>query len=245
LLSGKENQFQDSQQYICLQDIEGHPTPVAHLSTTHFVASESYDHIATQSNATQYNITQPVHNTHTLGYSESSNIQFSTHGYEVSFPAPNYTSDSFLNETPFFTPATPATVSNHLPTHLDHSTPNPTRRLANTSPQSFESAQPPQIHSFPCPSCPKVYSKKYKLTKHQKRHAPPCKCPHHPCTQAFSETRDLQRHINAKHIRTQIFSCGECGKEFPRNDNMTRHVEKGCRGQKGAAKEELRRLEMR
>lgn len=242
LLSGKEDQFQDSQQYICLQDIEGHPTPVAHLSTTiHFVSSESYNDIVIQSNPTQYNIIQPVHNTHTLDHSEDSNIPVSTHGYEVSYQAPNYLFDSFTNETPFFPPTT---VSNHLPTQLDHSTSDPTLRPAITSPRSSESAQPPQTRSFPCPSCPKMYSKKYELTKHQKRHAPPCACPYPPCTRAFSENKDLERHINDKHTRANILTCERCGKEFSRKENLTRHAKKGCRGRKERC-EKLRRLEMR
>lgn len=74
---------------------------------------------------------------------------------------------------------------------------------------------------YPCPACPKTFSRLYSLRSHQRIHGVerPFRCEH--CPASFARNHDLKRH--AKLHDKKAWKCSGCDKIFSRRDAIKRH----------------------
>ncbi|KAK0195004.1 hypothetical protein F5146DRAFT_1172717 [Armillaria mellea] len=74
---------------------------------------------------------------------------------------------------------------------------------------------------YPCPACPKTFSRLYSLRLHQRIHGVerPFRCEH--CPASFARNHDLKRH--AKLHDKKAWKCSGCDKVFSRRDAIKRH----------------------
>ena len=114
-----------------------------------------------------------------------------------------------------------------------------TKRMADTTNDAEFSARRKKgveypVNHLPCKElgCDKVFSRPCDLSKHQKTHSRPYRCPHDGCK--YSEAglpteKELDRHMNDKHNdRPKLFCCEFQGCNFStkRQSNCKQHMEK-------------------
>ncbi|KAF4908285.1 Early growth response protein 1 [Colletotrichum viniferum] len=105
---------------------------------------------------------------------------------------------------------------------------------------------PKRPYACPVEGCGKKFDQGNKLNKHEKKHSLPYKCQICPegagesprFKTAFSDNKDLKRHIRAHHpneaeglgVPDESVECTVCGEVYTRQDNYRRHLEVGrCR----------------
>jgi uncharacterized Zn-finger protein len=76
-----------------------------------------------------------------------------------------------------------------------------------------------------CQICQKSFSRSTLLTRHQKIHsdAPKFLCTADNCDQYFLSADDLDKHMEAKHLRIRPFFCMKCDKSFTFKQGLERH----------------------
>ncbi|KAJ2901013.1 uncharacterized protein MKZ38_002139 [Zalerion maritima] len=133
-----------------------------------------------------------------------------------------------------FASVSPSISSSHTPALLALSTPTFPSATASHALQSISPApsqRPAAAPSHRCATCSKEYSKRYDLTKHEKKHIKPHRC-HHMCSFRSADLRGLQRHMWTSHreiaersgVPKQIERCEHPGCKYEgRLDNLTRH----------------------
>ncbi|CAO3689737.1 unnamed protein product [Rhizopus stolonifer] len=103
---------------------------------------------------------------------------------------------------------------------------NPKRSLEN---QVECKKKPKETKIFPCPSCNKIFHRRYSLTSHFRMHTTekPFEC--HQCGYEFARLHDRNRHERL-HLDTKPFFCQGCAKRFSRKDALNRHLrtKRGC-----------------
>ena len=80
-----------------------------------------------------------------------------------------------------------------------------------------------QVH-FECEFCKQEFSTRYNLTRHKRNHIDPSKGEILACE--FCDLEFLKKKDLAKHVRVHSdskFTCKDCGKQFSRIDNLTKH----------------------
>ncbi|KAL4926312.1 putative C2H2 transcription factor (Ace1) [Aspergillus undulatus] len=122
----------------------------------------------------------------------------------------------------------------------EHATPSMKRSLSAAS--ADEGAQrsmarrkknaPPMNINKKCRDCDKVFARPCDLTKHEKSHSRPFKCPVTSCkyhTKGWATEKEAERHYNDKHSDApRLFSCQfeSCSYKSKRESNCKQHMEK-------------------
>ncbi|KAK5197014.1 hypothetical protein LTR72_000241 [Exophiala xenobiotica] len=80
------------------------------------------------------------------------------------------------------------------------------------------------------PSCDKVFTRKCDLSKHEKTHSRPFKCPEEACKYhelGLPTEKERERHYNDKHSKhPQFYKCDYCEFSTKRESNCKQHMEK-------------------
>ncbi|KAK0213218.1 hypothetical protein DFS33DRAFT_105359 [Desarmillaria ectypa] len=99
-------------------------------------------------------------------------------------------------------------------------------QIGQNSPTQSTGSTSSQFHGigtavYPCPACPKTFSRLYSLRSHQRIHSVerPFRCEH--CPASFARNHDLKRH--AKLHDKKAWKCSGCDKIFSRRDAIKRH----------------------
>ena len=88
------------------------------------------------------------------------------------------------------------------------------------------------VYKYDCKTCGKVFNRPCDLTKHNKTHTRPFKCPEPSCkyhTRGWPTEKECQRHFNDKHTATpKMYSClyEGCSYSSKRSSNCKQHMEK-------------------
>ncbi|KAI9370719.1 hypothetical protein BJX61DRAFT_535384 [Aspergillus egyptiacus] len=122
----------------------------------------------------------------------------------------------------------------------EHSIPSMKRTLSSAS--ADEGAQrsmarrkknaPPMNINKKCKDCDKVFARPCDLTKHEKSHSRPFKCPVASCkyhTKGWATEKEAERHYNDKHSEApRLYSCQfeSCSYKSKRESNCKQHMEK-------------------
>lgn len=122
----------------------------------------------------------------------------------------------------------------------DHSIPSMKRTLSAAS--ADEGAQrsmarrkknaPPMNINKKCKDCDKVFARPCDLTKHEKSHSRPFKCPVASCkyhSKGWATEKEAERHYNDKHSDApRLYSCQfeSCSYKSKRESNCKQHMEK-------------------
>ncbi|KAL2829767.1 hypothetical protein BDW59DRAFT_34215 [Aspergillus cavernicola] len=122
----------------------------------------------------------------------------------------------------------------------DHSIPSMKRALSSAS--ADESAQrsmarrkknaPPMNINKKCKDCDKIFARPCDLTKHEKSHSRPFKCPVASCkyhSKGWATEKEAERHYNDKHSEApRLYSCQfeSCSYKSKRESNCKQHMEK-------------------
>ncbi|KAE8145686.1 hypothetical protein BDV25DRAFT_164091 [Aspergillus avenaceus] len=91
---------------------------------------------------------------------------------------------------------------------------------------------PPMDINQKCRWCDKVLKRPCDLTKHEKTHSRPYKCPYESCkyhNEGFPTEKETERHVNDKHCKNpRLFSCRipGCSYASKRESNCKQHMEK-------------------
>ncbi|KAL4810252.1 hypothetical protein BDV18DRAFT_55090 [Aspergillus unguis] len=91
---------------------------------------------------------------------------------------------------------------------------------------------PPMNINKKCKDCDKVFARPCDLTKHEKSHSRPFKCPVSSCkyhTKGWATEKEAERHYNDKHSDApRLFSCQfeSCSYKSKRESNCKQHMEK-------------------
>ncbi|KAL4952996.1 hypothetical protein BDW69DRAFT_184881 [Aspergillus filifer] len=91
---------------------------------------------------------------------------------------------------------------------------------------------PPMNINKKCRDCDKVFARPCDLTKHEKSHSRPFKCPVTSCkyhTKGWATEKEAERHYNDKHSDApRLFSCQfeSCSYKSKRESNCKQHMEK-------------------
>ncbi|KAI2625876.1 hypothetical protein GGR54DRAFT_593377 [Hypoxylon sp. NC1633] len=84
-----------------------------------------------------------------------------------------------------------------------------------------------------CPRCPKTFSRRCELKKHEKRHLKPYGCTSPGCDKRFGSKNDWKRHENSQHFMLEHWRCDEkqaddpsrtCGKIVYRRELFKQHL---------------------
>lgn len=59
--------------------------------------------------------------------------------------------------------------------------------------------------TYPCQQCPKIFTKRYELNTHFKKHSRPFSCKVVGCSRAFQFKKDLTRHMQDIHSDDKLF----------------------------------------
>jgi hypothetical protein len=90
----------------------------------------------------------------------------------------------------------------------------------------------PEIVEMKCsdPTCDKIFTRKCDLSKHEKTHSRPFKCPEKTCKyheQGLPTEKERDRHINDKHDpNPHFYKCNFCEFRTKRESNCKQHMEK-------------------
>ncbi|KAL3482513.1 hypothetical protein BJX99DRAFT_217244 [Aspergillus californicus] len=124
--------------------------------------------------------------------------------------------------------------------YVDHAIPTMKRTLSAAS--ADEGAQrsmarrkknaPPMNINKKCKDCDKIFARPCDLTKHEKSHSRPFKCPVSSCkyhSKGWATEKEAERHYNDKHSDApRLYSCEfeSCSYKSKRESNCKQHMEK-------------------
>ncbi|GAB6032315.1 hypothetical protein CHUAL_010953 [Chamberlinius hualienensis] len=77
---------------------------------------------------------------------------------------------------------------------------------------------------YKCLQCPKVFSWKSNLQRHQSTHESGRRYTCENCRKVFTDPSNLQRHIRSQHIGARCHACPECGKTFATSSGLKQHT---------------------
>ncbi|XP_064459839.1 histone-lysine N-methyltransferase PRDM16-like [Ornithodoros turicata] len=77
---------------------------------------------------------------------------------------------------------------------------------------------------FRCAHCPKVFSWKSNLIRHQVAHDVTRRYVCESCRKVFTDPSNLQRHVRSQHVGARSHACQECGKTFATSSGLKQHT---------------------
>lgn len=77
---------------------------------------------------------------------------------------------------------------------------------------------------FRCAHCPKVFSWKSNLIRHQVAHDVSRRYVCESCRKVFTDPSNLQRHVRSQHVGARSHACQECGKTFATSSGLKQHT---------------------
>ncbi|XP_074598793.1 uncharacterized protein LOC141853373 isoform X2 [Brevipalpus obovatus] len=77
---------------------------------------------------------------------------------------------------------------------------------------------------FKCDRCPRSFSWKSNLGRHQAQHDSSRRYVCETCKKDFTDPSNLQRHIRSQHIGARSHACTECGKTFATSSGLKQHT---------------------
>ena len=76
---------------------------------------------------------------------------------------------------------------------------------------------------FKCEECPRSFSLKSNLARHQIVHESGRRFACEHCDRHFTDPSNLQRHIRSQHHGARCHACTECGKTFATSSGLKQH----------------------
>lgn len=80
------------------------------------------------------------------------------------------------------------------------------------------------LGEYKCGLCPKIFSWKSNLLRHQSTHDDGRRYNCENCHKIFTDPSNLQRHIRSQHIGARSHACPECGKTFATSSGLKQHT---------------------
>ncbi|KAK8762766.1 hypothetical protein V5799_025962 [Amblyomma americanum] len=77
---------------------------------------------------------------------------------------------------------------------------------------------------YRCDQCPKVFSWKSNLIRHQAAHDASRRYVCDACRKVFTDPSNLQRHVRSQHLGARSHACAECGKTFATSSGLKQHT---------------------
>ncbi|KAH7958477.1 hypothetical protein HPB49_001982 [Dermacentor silvarum] len=77
---------------------------------------------------------------------------------------------------------------------------------------------------YRCDQCPKVFSWKSNLIRHQAAHDASRRYVCDACRKVFTDPSNLQRHVRSQHLGARSHACTECGKTFATSSGLKQHT---------------------
>lgn len=77
---------------------------------------------------------------------------------------------------------------------------------------------------YRCEQCPKVFSWKSNLIRHQAAHDASRRYVCDSCRKVFTDPSNLQRHVRSQHLGARSHACPECGKTFATSSGLKQHT---------------------
>ncbi|KAJ3416306.1 hypothetical protein HDV05_002246 [Chytridiales sp. JEL 0842] len=211
-------------QYIHHQQQQQQQQPMTPLTASHQVPTPTFT-------ATSFENTL-------VGLNQQDNQQQQQHGSSplllspACLPTPTLTPIATPSSgMPFSIPSAQTTTT----TTTTSSSSNKRKHVSSSSTSNKKSPNTPTSASpttstttapskFPCPHCPKLFSRPYNLATHLHTHTStfPFLCP--SCPSRFSRSHDLARHKRTVHGEVRRWKCGFCELSFERRDALVRHV---------------------
>lgn len=96
-------------------------------------------------------------------------------------------------------------------------------RFSPMAPNECDTPDHVEGGDFKCEECPRSFSLKSNLARHQIVHESGRRFACEHCDRHFTDPSNLQRHIRSQHHGARCHACSECGKTFATSSGLKQH----------------------